>query len=81
MAVHCKNQGYPNKFITCDNQLDGGFVVFLLLRSYAVAINDLQYCRDKMAENSEMFLKYGHNFFVERNTSTNTGYLEKLHHK
>ena len=52
------------------------FVGFLLLRSKvkADAINDLQYCEAKRVTNSDMFVKY------ERNTSTKTGGLEKLHH-
>ena len=44
-------------------------------------INDLQYRGGKMATMSEMSLKMGLNFDFERNTSTNTAYQEKLHHK
>ena len=34
-----------------------------------------------MAKNSDMFLNIGLKFNFERNTSTNTGDLENLHHK
>ena len=45
------------------------------------AINDLQYCRAKMAGMSEMFLKIDINFVFEIITSKNTGYQEKLNRK
>ena len=56
---------------------------FLILPSkiHADAKNYLQYCRGKMATMSEMSLEVGLKFGFERNTSTNTGYQEKLHHK
>ena len=44
------------------------------------AINDWQYCGAKMKTKSEMYAKYGHQLIIKRNTSTNTGYQEKLHH-
>ena len=47
----------------------------------ADAINDLQYCRGKMATMSEMSLKKELNVGLVRNSSTNTEHQEKLHHK
>ena len=58
-------------------------LVFLILPSkvHADAIIDLQYRGGKITTMSEMSLKLGLKFDFERNTSTNTGYEEKLHHK
>ena len=57
--------------------------MFLILpfKVHADATIDLQYRGGKMATMSEMSLKMGLKFDFERNTSTNTGYQEKLHHK
>ena len=57
----------------------GGFFFILPSKLHADAINDLQYRVGKMATMSEM--SYGFKFDFERNTSNNTGYQEKLHHK
>ena len=56
--------------------LTANFFVFLLLSSkvYAYGINGLQYCVAKMQTKSEMYAKYGHAIFFERNTTTKTGY-------
>ena len=57
-------------------QLDGVLCwVFLFLPSkvHADAINDLQYCKGKMATMSEMSLKMGLKFNLERNTRTKQG--------
>ena len=45
------------------------------------AQNDLQYCEDKMAIMLDIFHKMGLMLDFWRNTSTNTGCQEKLHHK
>ena len=56
--------------------LTANFLVVLLLpdKVYAYVMDSLQYCVAKMQTKSEMHVKYGLQFFVEGNRSTNSGY-------
>ena len=66
----------PKCFPFVVTNLTANFLCFLLLpnKVYADVINGLQYRVAKMQTKSEMYAKYGHAIFFERNMTTKTGY-------
>ena len=65
-----------NVYFFVDTILTATFFVFLLLpcKVHADVINGWQYCVAKMQTKSEMYAKYGHAIFFERNMTTKTSY-------